>query len=73
MRSYVDPLSGRFGRAECEDSYATWTYRFTAIVVLEDCFVGRMLAYGSSGPLLRRLIILTSQMGPHRWPLTYAC
>lgn len=36
------------------------TYRFTAIVVLEHCFVGRIFAYGSRGPLLRRLIILTS-------------
>lgn len=40
--------------------FATSTYRFTAIVVLEDCFVGRMFAYGSRGPLLRRLIILTA-------------
>ena len=53
--------SPQLGQAKREHArYATWTYRLTAIDVLEDCFVGRMFAYGSSGPLLRRLIILTA-------------
>jgi len=32
-------------------------YLFNATDVLDGCFVGRMLAYGSKGPLLRRFIM----------------